>query len=296
VPFNSAGTTGGVALAPSALRRAGVIDALRSAGVAVDDGGDISLGPTLPARDPESGIIWPAALIAMIGAVRDAVATCRREDSFPIVLGGDCAVLIGCLADAYTDVGLLFVDGHEDAWPPTASPTGEAADMELRILLGRAAEIPPALMFMLGIPRLDPERVMVVGARDQAELREAGVASIDTLVDTFRTEGVGPAKIMSAIEDRVRRLDGLGPWWLHVDLDVLSTTALAAVDYQQPGGLDWPVLTALTRRALASEQVIGWTVTIYNPERDPVGAGAAAIVRYLADAAPAIRAWNAQRS
>ena len=31
--------------------------------------------------------------------------------------------------------GLLFVDGHEDAWPPSASPTGEAADCELGLAL-----------------------------------------------------------------------------------------------------------------------------------------------------------------
>ena len=36
------------------------------------------------------------------------------------------------------------------------------------------------------------------------------------------------------------------PWWLHVDLDVLATTQLAAVDYQQPGGLSWDQLQTLT--------------------------------------------------
>ncbi len=33
-------------------------------------------------------------------------------------------------------MGVLFIDGHEDAWPPELSTTGEAADMELGFALG----------------------------------------------------------------------------------------------------------------------------------------------------------------
>jgi len=96
--------------------------------------------------------------------------------------------------------------------------------------------------------------------------------------------------IDAAAADRVRRLDGLGRWWLHVDLDVLATSSLTAVDYPQPGGLDWSTLTALSRRALSSPNVVGWTVTIDNPDLDSDQAGAAAIVDYLAQAATGIPA------
>jgi arginase len=70
------------------------------------------------------------------------------------------------------DVGVLFVDGHEDAWPPQASPTGEAADMELGFLLGRTTELPPGLRSL--IPQVDPRRITVFGARDEAELATRG--------------------------------------------------------------------------------------------------------------------------
>jgi arginase len=82
------------------------------------------------------------------------------------------------------------------------------------------------------------------------------------------------------------------PWWLHVDLDVLSTAALPAVDYQQPGGLSWADLRELTAAALARGGCVGATVTIYSPDLDPGDRHAgtiAAFVRELAEGMDAQR-------
>src|SRR5260370_3100936 len=87
---------------------------------------------------------------------------------FPLLVGGDCAVLLGALAALETggdQPGLFFVDGHEDAWPPAASPAGEAADCELGLALGLFdAALDPRLRRML--PRLRAEDVIAVGPRD----------------------------------------------------------------------------------------------------------------------------------
>lgn len=72
-------------------------------------------------------------------------------------------------------------------------------------------------------------------------------------------------------------------WWLHVDLDVLSTSALAAVDYPQPGGLSWTQLRDLTTALIRLGGCTGISVCIYNPELDD-GAAADQIARYVADA------------
>ena len=115
VPFNSSGTTDGVARAPAAIRRAGLVDALRAVGLDVEDRGDVPLGPTSPDRDPVSHVIAPIALAAMIGVVRNEVDRALKAGRFPIVLGGDCPILLGCLgASALGAPAVLFVDGHED--------------------------------------------------------------------------------------------------------------------------------------------------------------------------------------
>ncbi len=282
VPFNSAGTDDGVARAPRVLARGRPGRADRLDGRRLVDHGDVPLMTPIAERDPRTHIIAPEALAAMIPAVRARVAAALDAGGFPLVIGGDCPILLGCLGAASDSdpPGLLFVDGHEDAWPPQASTTGEAADMELGLALGRTVEgLPDTLTREL--PRLDPARVVVIGARDRSELDDAGVSSIGDTVQM-----IGPELVMNwgrTVESAIDRLSEQGPWWLHVDLDVLSTESLSAVDYPLPGGLAWDDLERLTKHALASPGVIGWDVTIYNPDLDPDRSAARRIVRYIGD-------------
>ena len=89
----------------------------------------------VPVRGP-SGLLAEDALVAMTGQVAQAVGAARRSGWYPLLAGGPCPVILGALAALQAAAGLLFVDGHEDAWPPRASPTGEAADCELGLALG----------------------------------------------------------------------------------------------------------------------------------------------------------------
>ena len=195
VAVNSSGLAGGVARAPEVLRGRGLAAALaRLPGFS--DAGDLPLpsAPARPQRGP-SGLLAEDSLIAMIGQVRGAVLTARRGGRFPLLIGGDCPVLLGALAALQTGhqqtghqqtghqqtghqrAGLLFVDGHEDAWPPHASPTGEAADCELGLALRLFdGELDPRLRGVL--PRLQPQDVVAVGPRDDGELAGAGVPTL----------------------------------------------------------------------------------------------------------------------
>jgi arginase len=282
VPFNSAARAGGVALAPDALRGCGMVRALQTAlRVPVVDRGDVMLERGSAIRDPSSGIIAPDALAAMIRSTRAEVGRILAERGMPLVIGGDCPVLIGCLAGVgpAAPPGLVFVDGHEDAWPPRASTTGEAADMELGFLLGRALDgLPPELV--REVPRIRPHRIAALGPRDAGDPAEADVPSIsdEVLVLSPAAIAKNPARIGTASAERA---GANGSWWLHVDLDVLDTRSLAAVDYPQPGGLDWTELTALTRHAVRVPGLIGMDVTIYNPDLDRGGDGAMRIVEFL---------------
>jgi arginase len=281
VPFNSDGRAGGVARAPDAIRGAGLVGGLADRGLTVIDRGNLALDQPAPGRDPASGIIAPAALADMIRRVRDAVGSILDEGGVPLVIGGDCPVLIGCLAAFRTtdQPGVLFIDGHEDAWPPAMSPTGEAADMELGFLLGRTIhQLPPDLI--REIPRVEPHRVVVLGPRDADELANAGVPSVGDDVEVISPAAISddPARVGRTSAEKV---GADGSWWLHVDLDVLSSASLDAVDYQQVGGLTWEELTTLTAHAVRVPGLRGIDVTIFNPDLDPKGTGAEQIVRYL---------------
>jgi arginase len=277
VPANSAGTTDGVARAPKALRDAGLVEALQRVTSAIDYG-DLELPAPSPVRDPMTHVIDPSGLKALLQEVRTAVSSILGDGRFPLVVGGDCPVLLGCLAGfASADRrGLLFVDGHEDAYPPERSTTGEAADMELGLALGMV-ETPwwPELEAIS--PLVSADRVRMLGARDRALLEAEGVGSLNGRVPFVD----GPRLADDPAGGTGTAVASLSPpWWLHLDLDVLSTDALPAIDYPQEGGLGWGDLDVVAATALAAGPV-GWDVTIYNPDLDPERIHAKRIVRFV---------------
>ena len=279
VPFNSSGSTGGVARAPSALLEAGLLAALPGARVTWAD-----VPPADPRRGP-SGLAAENALAEMVASVAGRVLDAWAGDRVPVLLGGDCPVLLGGLVAARRrdyDVGLVFLDGHEDAWDPHRSPTGEAADSEIALALGWAAA--PAPLAGL-LPCLHPSDLVQLGPRDAGELADAGQPSIADRVELLPGDrlaapagGAIGSQLAAALVSRKPH------WWLHVDLDVLSSDALPAVDYPQPGGLSWDQLEALTESVLNLGGCGGVSVCIYNPELDG-GAAAGRINEYVAGAA-----------
>ena len=276
-PTNSAGRIDGVARGPLALREAGLVDALHRH-AKVHDYGDLMLPDPSPTRESRSHVIDPDGLDALVARVRDAVAPILDNGHLPLVIGGDCPLLLGCLAasSGRDRVGLLFVDGHEDAYLPVQSSTGEAADMELAFALGMADASWSRELSTLP-PLVAPADVRILGARDEELLRAEGVVSVRdrvALVDGERL-AADPARIAAAACASLPQ-----PWWFHLDLDVLSTEALPAIDYPQPGGLGWDELAVVASTALRADPR-GWDVTIYNPDLDPTRVHARRIVRFL---------------
>jgi arginase len=274
VPYNSAGRTIGVARAPGVLAEAGLVplDELRL----------VALPPGSPVRGP-SGLLAEPLLTEMLTRASAAIAGALRAGQRPLVVGGDCPVLLAALVaarSAFGRMGLLFVDGHEDAWDPQASPTGEAADSELGLALGRHRDaLPEPLAGQL--PLLDPADVAILGARDADELAADGQPSLAGEVLLLRPDDLREQGIAAATRRAVEAIGAQRPWWLHVDLDVLATDELAAVDYPQPGGLTWAELTDLVGTALSTRDCLGWTLCIYNPDLDPDRTEARKIVNFI---------------
>lgn len=279
VPFNSAGLSSGVARAPGALRAAGL-------GGGFADGGDVAFAPMVAERGAGSGLLAEAALVSMVRATREAVAAAQAAGEFALVIGGDCPVMLGALAavrDRHGSVGLLMVDGHEDNYPPQRSLSGEAADCELYLALeGLPGALPPLLQ---------PHQVTLLGPRDEAAIVRDGVGSLRGRVPMYSDVEVivrGPRAVAQRAAADVRA--SAAAWWLHTDLDVLATDALSAVDYPQPGGLDWEQLAEVTAAALETPGCAGWSVAIYNPDIDPDGSQGQRIVDYVTRASGRRRA------
>ena len=222
----------------------------------------------------------------MISGVRQAVAKAYAERTMPVLIGGDCPLLLGALLAGRDQLGyapgLIFVDGHEDAYPPFGSLTGEAADMELGLALGlsRAEGLGD---LATEFPILDPHEVVLLGPRDQAELKDEGIESVSHRVIVLDDTMLRDAGVEITIK---RWLDQLqhqpGRFWFHLDWDVLSSDDMPAVSYPQPGGLGWDEVEAIARPAIHADHLIGIDLTIYNPELDPDRTHANAIIDFVA--------------
>jgi arginase len=238
-----------------------------------------------------AGFVNERALLEMVEAVYARVRAALRDGRFPLLYGGDCAALLGAvpaLRDADGTAGLLFVDAHEDATTMEESTTGEAANMEVALLLGMTgASAPDATRRRM--PALTPETIAMLGQRDAGYRDEIGVSSIADRVLQHGAQEVRrdpEATAAGAAAHVSARAPG---WWLHVDLDVLDRRAFracgAADDPSMPEGLTWAQLTQVTRTALQAGGCRGWSIGVYNADLDPDGRDAQRVVAYLAEVA-----------
>ena len=196
------------------LRAAGVEalpEALLTAGLAERLGArhGTRLAPGLrPDHRPRHRPAQPQGLGDYASRLADAVGTVLDQGAFPIVLGGDCTILLGITLALRRRgrSGLLFLDGHADFYQPQADPTGEAASMELALVTGRGPDLVTDLEGRR--PLLRDEDVVVFGFRD-AEHAAAEEASPGP--DHLRHRpGVGPRPRRRAGRPRRTDLPGTG--------------------------------------------------------------------------------------
>jgi arginase len=286
VDFDSCARDGAVADAATELRRLGLVDRLALRHDVVDWGELITSAPVAE-RNAASGLANEEALLLLVRRLRDAVGYGLSVDATPLVYGADCAVLLGALAgarDVLGEVGLVFVDGHEDAVSLETSPDGRADRSALALAVGLGGVRAPGLLREL-LPLVRAERLALLGPRDRQELAALGQPSLLERADgrlSFHSDhglraagaaacGREAALVAAGAGEEVRAgLPGAraGRWWLHVDLDVLSAAAFPAQDFVSPGGLSWQELLEVVTAALAVRGCCGVSLVRYDPVID----------------------------
>jgi arginase len=222
-------------------------------------------------------------------ALANAVGRVIDSREFPVVLGGDCSIILGNLLALRRRgrYGLLFIDGHADFFQPAVEPTGEAASMDLALATGRGPDIVTNIEGRR--PLVRDEDIVLFGQRDAAQAKQYGSQPVPGTLYTIDLDEIRRLGINRAAQAAVAHIDrdDRDGFWIHCDVDVLDDEIMPAVDYRMSGGLSWEDLTTTLRAAMASGRAAGFELTIFNPRLDRDGA----IARKLVDAVVAGLTW-----
>ncbi|SCG44483.1 arginase family protein [Micromonospora halophytica] len=267
----------GCAKAPGALRDHGLLARLRAR-----DAGCL----TPPRYDPGDwrpgdGVCHAREISGYSVALADRIGAIIDRGEFPLVLGGDCSVLLGSalamhrLGEAVGGrIGLVFVDGHSDfRHPGNASYVGAAAGEDLALVTGRGQADLAAIEGRR--PYFRDIDVVVLGIRAQDEYRlDLQAAGITTRpVPALRAEGA--ARTAQWAHEQLADCAG---YWVHIDVDVLDPAVMPAVDAPDPGGIAFAELEILLAGLVDTPHCLGVELTVFDPDYDPDGSYAAEIV------------------
>jgi len=279
-PTSAAAMEAGHEGAPAALRAAGLVERLRSIGYDVTDLGDDPAQLYQP--DEES----PRArnttrVLAALNALKPRVEQAIKSNALPLILSGDCSVVLATLAAArryFRHVGLIYMDGDADLQTPATTTSGSVDGMVISHVVGRgAAELvrfwsePPLVrepdVALFGVHRLDaPEQQQL----DRSPLRRY-------LADDVRRRGAR-ATAAAAVE----RIHGNEyEFILHFDVDTIAD--FSATNYPGPGGLRLEEAREALEVFATQKNLAAIEVTAYNPSKDPDGSSARLVVDLVTD-------------
>lgn len=256
--------------------------------------GRLSVPPKEPKPDPATLTLNAQAIATWSPQLADAVEALLDAGEFPVVLGGDCTIVLGSMLGLRRRgrYGLFFIDGNADFFQPEAEPNGEGASMDLAFVTGYG----PAMLTDLEgrRPLVRPEDAVAFGFRDHEDQARFGSQPLPAALPAYDLGAVrrlGVEAAARAALGHVTRpeLDG---FFIHVDADCLDDRLMPAVDFRVPGGFSWDELSAVLRIILASGKAVGLEVAIYNPRLDQDGSAGRGLVDVLAAALGTAAPWD----
>lgn len=275
----------GAAKGPTALRFAGLENAIADLGYTVTDMGDAVI-PSPTTKDPSSAFAGRNSYAVGTGNrnIADMAEKASQAGNFVLTLGGDHSVAMGSIAGimaARPDLGVVWVDAHADINEPSTSSSGNIHGMPLSFLMRLFDPMEVPGCGWLGdarYPVLTPDRVVYVGLRDldtpeQLVIRNLGIRAF-TMSDVDRY-GIGEVmeRAIHHLTSKVRR-----PLHLSFDIDAVDPAVAPSTGTTVPGGLTFREAHYVCE-AVASTGLLGsMDIVEINPDLVP-GSGAMATVK-----------------
>ncbi|HLZ50046.1 MAG TPA: arginase family protein [Candidatus Acidoferrum sp.] len=279
-PSSAAAFLAGSEKAPAALRAAGLVERLQSAGYEVIDHGDCA--PRLFADDDEHRRARNLQeIVAALNDLKVRAEVAIKSGALVLVLGGDCAQVIGLLTGVrryYKHVNLLWFDRDADLNTPASTPSGRIDGMVVAHVIGKGA--PELVRFwgesplvrepdvtLFGLERLDPPEEEFLSKSPMRHIYAADIQS---------KGGSAAAKDALAYVHADAH-----EFVLHLDTDVVDENEFPAVNVPASGGLQLEEVRAALSEMTKHKNLLGLDVAQYNPDKDLDGSGAKRLVDLL---------------
>jgi arginase len=278
-PTSAAAMSPGQEGAPAALRTAGLVAALSSAGYDLTDFGDDPAQVYKVDEESPRARNLPGVL-ASLEALKPRVEQAVKSGALPLILSGDCSVALATVAGVrryFRHVAMIYMDRDADLQTPATTSTGCVDGMVVSHITGRgAAEMvrfwpePPLVrdpdLALFGVERIEAaEKAML--ERSPVRYYLAG--------DVQR---IGPA---TAAKRALERIHGAGNQFiLHLDVDVIAD--FPATNYPGSGGLRIEEVRQAMEIFAGQEHLAAIEITGYNPAKDPDSSCAKLVVELVA--------------
>lgn len=263
---------------PDVLRGRGLIGALEKLGYNVNDFGNAQVNKKHQVTFKKETTAEEAKInsiqetYSVCAELSDLVDQALRQNTFPLVLGGDHSLSIGSVASFANfyqlqgkDLGLIWIDTHADANTPFTSPSNNPFGMAVAFLLGL---IPGSLKnLQTKLPAIKPENLVYLGLRDidpgeKKLIKDSGITAFSMKEIDIK----GIAQIAGqAIEAASKNTAG---FIVSFDLDVCEPQLVPGTGTPYRGGLSLREAHLVMEMLYDSRKMLGLELVELNPSLD----------------------------
>ncbi len=258
----------GVDMGASAIRYAGLSEALQRLGHTISDIGNITIPQPESRPEGQPHLKYLEPIVSASEELATLVSTTLEEQKFPLLLGGDHSISLGSVAGVarvHKNIGVIWVDAHADFNTDETTPSGNIHGMILAALAGVGNN---ALTRASGwTPKINKETIVIVGARDldrqEQELLRTHNIAVFTMSDIDQR---GMTDIMKEAIAIASQHDN--PIHLSLDMDSLDPREAPGVGTPVRGGLSYREAHLAMELVSASQRLVSMDVVEVNPILD----------------------------
>ena len=272
VPLDLGASRRGTDMGPSAMRIAGLGNALRRMGYTVAREEDIP-APAMETGTPEDlKARFKPQILEVCTHLAERVVAILDEGDFPLVLGGDHSIAMGTVAGTASyfqkqdkNIGLIWFDAHGDMNVPGVSPSGNIHGMPLAHLLGNGDE---DFRNIQGFsPKVNPENVALIGIRD-IDAHERQIIN-ESGIHAFTMREIDEHG-MAAVSRRALEVVNEGTAGFHISFDVdgCDPTVIPGSGTLVPGGVSFREAHLLMEYCADDGNLLSMEIVELNPFLD----------------------------